>query len=168
MDFLTVPTSGELRIPKRNKEIILKLPDSLSINQNRTEILENKTQKIILTGHQEIFYHPGILIKNQLIRLAAEKFSGTAYNLVLETDDPGFDIPSKEKNSYKSTRFSFAPDTDKDTLNICIQQIETLLHSLDNDAILSAFKNSELSSFPEKPITEIRRTFEKKILNIDI
>ncbi|MBI3814290.1 MAG: hypothetical protein HY279_07495 [Nitrospinae bacterium] len=42
---------------------------------------------IILTGHQPIFYHPGILVKNLLLNKVGREENITAINLIVDTDN---------------------------------------------------------------------------------
>ncbi len=42
---------------------------------------------IVLTGHQPVFYHPGIFIKDLLADAIARSFGGVALNMVVDTDE---------------------------------------------------------------------------------
>ena len=45
------------------------------------------TAPLIMTGHQPLFYPPGILIKNMLAGTLARALGGSAVNLVVDTDE---------------------------------------------------------------------------------
>jgi hypothetical protein len=45
-------------------------------------------QPLIATGHQTELYHPGVWVKNALIHAIAEKISGRADHLAVDTDAP--------------------------------------------------------------------------------
>ena len=58
---------------------------------------------VILTGHQPIFYHPGILIKDLLACELARGLDGIALNMVVDTDEAAisFDYPAPGKSAER-------------------------------------------------------------------
>ena len=59
------------------------------------------TRPIILTGHQPIFYHPGIFIKDVLADALARVSGGVALNMVVDTDETelAFDFPFPDRTT---------------------------------------------------------------------
>jgi hypothetical protein len=56
---------------------------------------------VFLSGHQPIFYHPGILAKDYLVQALARRHGGTAVSLILDTDQESisFSWPGAGKRS---------------------------------------------------------------------
>ena len=74
-------------------------PDTMrEMRQNlRQKLLPDlpESTPLILTGHQPIFYHPGILIKDMLAHRLACIYRAQAVNLIVDTDEAviSFDYP---------------------------------------------------------------------------
>ncbi len=71
-----------------------------TLNEARDELRarflpEGRAAPILLTGHQPVFYHPGILIKDLLADALASSTNGVGLNLVVDTDETDivFDYP---------------------------------------------------------------------------
>lgn len=58
---------------------------------------------IILTGHQPVFHHPGILVKNLLANELARRSGGTAVHMVHDTDEEEivFQFPERSGDSVR-------------------------------------------------------------------
>ena len=56
--------------------------------------------KIVMTGHQPVFFHPGLLFKDLILARAAEESGATPVHLVVDTDQVGmeFKIPFKKES----------------------------------------------------------------------
>ena len=87
---------------KRNMSLPRPLWADKSIKKLRSDILENKNNRspIIVTGHQPIFYHPGILVKDMLSHSLAGAVNGTALNMIVDTDEEeiSLQIPVRGRN----------------------------------------------------------------------
>lgn len=59
---------------------------SLDRERMLQSIPQAEARPIILTGHQPVFHHPGILIKNMLAQSLADALGGTAVHLVHDCD----------------------------------------------------------------------------------
>ena len=99
-EFLKAKLSETLEQPRRESGRLC----SDSLNDLRSQLRERfgdkeKAGPIILTGHQPIFYHPGILIKDVLADVLARSFGGVALNMVVDTDETelAFDFPYPDR-----------------------------------------------------------------------
>lgn len=52
----------------------------------QSSLPQARTRPVILTGHQPVFHHPGILIKNILAQSLADSLGGTAVHLIHDCD----------------------------------------------------------------------------------
>ena len=100
-------------IPERPEDIFLKIQRHLSvprpewalnsIRELRSQLLQKDYKDfspIIVTGHQPIFYHPGILAKDLLSHSLAGAMNAAALNMIVDTDDEdiSLQIPVRGKN----------------------------------------------------------------------
>jgi len=47
----------------------------------------------IVTGHQPVIYYPGLLFKDHFVGEMAKQMDGSAWNLVVDTDEAGLQVP---------------------------------------------------------------------------
>lgn len=96
---------------------------------------------IILTGHEPIFYHPGIWIKNHLAYHLAESLKGISINLVVDSDSctAGFMyVPCFSKESASIQKVSFVEGKETQAYEeISFEMVEVIEHFKDKvDALL--------------------------------
>jgi len=60
--------------------------DKLCINELTLDYETIKNIPIIQTGHEPVFYHPGIWIKNHLIHSLAKRLGGIGVNMIVDND----------------------------------------------------------------------------------
>jgi len=90
----------QIYIPERPHELLHKIETRLKRRridsdqslvrlsaELRKSILGDADRPVIVTGHQPIFYHPGILIKDLLAHALAKAVNGIALNLIVDTDE---------------------------------------------------------------------------------
>ena len=115
---------------------------------------------LIVTGHQPIFYPPGIIIKDLLAHELAGRFNGTALNLVVDTDDAviSFDYPLRAPRSPSVGGFA---RKEKFTLNRPGQALKYQeLEPGRRKALLERMRELELNAadiFAPDMVSEIRR-----------
>lgn len=70
---------------------------------------QNIKNKIIMTGHQPDFIHPGILFKDVLTGKIANDLGATAFHLIVDTDQVGMDftLPVKKGDFFHLEHFPF-------------------------------------------------------------
>lgn len=100
--------AASLQAPPPDSHLCRKTP---SLNRNRIlsqSIPQASARPVILTGHQPVFHHPGILIKNMLAQSLADSLGGTAVHLIHDCDQEEihFYYPERigeivKKRSYK-------------------------------------------------------------------
>jgi hypothetical protein len=100
-----IPESPEDIFLKIKRHITLPRPDWAldSIKVLRSQILKkdySDLSPVILTGHQPIFYHPGILAKDLLSHSLAGATNATALNMIVDTDeeDISLQLPVRGRN----------------------------------------------------------------------
>lgn len=96
---------------------------------------------IILTGHEPIFYHPGIWIKNHLAYYLAEKLKGISINLIVDSDSckAGFVyVPCFSEESASIQKVSFVEGKETQAYEeISLERIEVIERFKDKvDALL--------------------------------
>jgi hypothetical protein len=139
---------------------------------------------VIATGHQPIFYYPGILFKDYLAGKLAKKTSGTALNFIVDSDEGAIEIPvpclkgqelSKTQVSLKTqsdTAFSEFNPSLEDIKRFFID-IESNLYTLNGNGehIRQSFQNYQ-KAFTQKikdtgdfihTTSEIRSDFDKDL-----
>lgn len=78
----------------------------LKVTQYKTALkkqlsLENKF--VVLSGHQPIFFHPGILAKDELAQSIAKLYNGIAVSLILDIDQESIDFSYPSRGAVKKT-----------------------------------------------------------------
>ncbi|MBE7545745.1 MAG: hypothetical protein HS127_01065 [Planctomycetia bacterium] len=96
---------------------------------------------IILTGHEPIFYHPGIWIKNHLAYYLAEKLKGISINLIVDSDSCKADfvyVPCFSEESASIQKVSFVEGRETQAYEeISLERIEVIERFKDKvDALL--------------------------------
>ncbi|MDH5655902.1 MAG: hypothetical protein OEZ34_08340, partial [Spirochaetia bacterium] len=87
-----IPDSPEDLIKKIQTHTLAPFPEwaESSIKKLRSEFRgkdADPSAPLIVTGHQPIFYHPGILAKDLLSHFLAKSARGIALNMIVDTDD---------------------------------------------------------------------------------
>ncbi len=115
---------------------------------------------LILTGHQPIFYPPGILIKDYLADAVASSVNGTACNIVVDTDEARIIFQYPQIREFSSDGKTTAVK-ESITLNRPGEALRfQALSAADRDRFHRALKNYELgisSVFSPARTGEIRR-----------
>ncbi|GEM_PF-1252532 len=138
----------------------LNISDYININNTK-----------IATGHQPIFYYPGILIKNYYAGKLAAEAGGAALNFVVDSDTGKIEIPVPCKNEHGLCKTHVSIKNDQNTVFSGFQpsgkdadrffsEIENYLNTLGNDfqQIQTAFQQYK---------QQFLQTFEIKELFID-
>ena len=143
---------------------------------------DSKNEYVIATGHQPVFYYPGLLFKNYFAGKHAEKLDCKAYNFVVDSDQNSVEIPvpclhngkyCKEAVSLKKdaeTVFAGFEPTRED-IEKFFDTIEEKLVTLEKDEIISSFrnwKNEFLSTYDHyedfvDTLNTKRESFEKQL-----
>ena len=72
---------------KRLREKVIQLSEKFTANLGIKSRLYNNSDTIVQTGHQPLFYHPGITIKNLLLNKIGLMEGINAINLIVDTDN---------------------------------------------------------------------------------
>ena len=70
----------------RNDTLWQTTQNRLHINERALDYESIKNIPIIQTGHEPILYHPGIWIKNHLVKYLAKKLGGVGINMIVDND----------------------------------------------------------------------------------
>ena len=70
----------------RNDTLWQTTQNRLYINEQALDYESIKNIPIIQTGHEPILYHPGIWIKNHLVKYLAKKLGGVGINMIVDND----------------------------------------------------------------------------------
>src|SRR3989338_1064681 len=74
---------------------VIQLSEEFTANLGIRSHLYNNADTIVQTGHQPIFYHPGIIIKNLILNKIGMMEGINAINLIVDTDTPPPSPPYK-------------------------------------------------------------------------
>ncbi|MBI3394875.1 MAG: hypothetical protein HY042_03490 [Spirochaetia bacterium] len=110
LELLRSPHSGSgILCPETMREVREELRRSLGVEPG---------QPLILTGHQPLFYPPGILIKDLLADSLARALGGLAMNVVVDTDEEEitFSCPTRRSFSGHPVRDAIALNAGKGIL----------------------------------------------------
>ncbi len=139
-----------------------------------------KDKFIIATGHQPIFYYPGIIFKNYFISKIAKELDGLPINFVVDTDIANINIPvpGKVNNNYykkyikianpEKLCYAWFKPARKEVKNFFVD-IEKIVKTLNHKDILKSFRKytKRFFYFYEKnknfieTIIFLRQEFEK-------
>lgn len=130
---------------------------SRAISQYQDEVLgkrgelEHKPIKevpIILTGHEPVFYHPGIWVKNHLAHHVAKRVGGIGINMIVDNDacTMGFVYaPTLSENSLHIQKIPLVEGKDRVAYEeIVFDDFKILLRF--RDEVLSLLKNNALNA----------------------
>ena len=70
---------------------------------------------VIATGHQPVFYYPGILFKDYLAGKLANETGGTALNFIVDSDEGAIEIPVPCLKGQKLSKTQVSLKTQSDT-----------------------------------------------------
>ena len=70
---------------------------------------------LIATGHQPVIYYPGLLFKDYFVGEAAARQGGSAWNIIVDTDEAEIDIPVPvyDKGEWQKTRLGLSNEKRK-------------------------------------------------------
>ena len=83
----TIGYEGFHEFRKRLREKVILLSEKFTANLGIKSHLYNNSDTIVQTGHQPIFYHPGIIIKNLILSKIGKREGINAINLIVDTDN---------------------------------------------------------------------------------
>ncbi|MBI3583529.1 MAG: hypothetical protein HY096_06205 [Nitrospinae bacterium] len=83
----TIGYEGFHEFRKRLREKVILLSEKFTANLGIKSHLYNNADTIVQTGHQPIFYHPGIIIKNLILNKIGMMEGINAINLIVDTDN---------------------------------------------------------------------------------
>ena len=130
---------------------------SRAISQYQDEVLgkrgelEHKPIKevpIILTGHEPVFYHPGIWVKNHLVHHVAKRVDGIGINMIVDNDacTIGFICaPTLSENSLHIQKIPLVEGKDRVAYEEIVLDDFKILHRF-REEILSLLKNNALNA----------------------
>ncbi len=103
---------------------------------------------IILTGHEPIFYHPGIWVKNHLVHHVVQKVGGVGVNMIVDNDacTMGFVYaPTVSGNSLHIQKIPLVDGKDRVAYEeIVFDDLKVLLRF--RDEVLAHLKNNALNA----------------------
>ena len=91
----TIGDEGFYEFRKRLREKVILLSEKFTANLGIKSHLYNNSDTIVQTGHQPLFYHPGIIIKNLILNKIGVMEGINAINLIVDTDTPPHSPPYK-------------------------------------------------------------------------
>ncbi len=83
----TIGYEGFNEFRKRLREKVILLSEKFTANLGIKSHLYNNSDTIVQTGHQPVFYHPGIIIKNLILNKIGMMEGINAINLIVDTDN---------------------------------------------------------------------------------
>jgi len=107
---------------------------------------------VIATGHQPVFYYPGIIFKNYFVSKTAKELNGVPLNFIVDTDIANINVPVpgkhnenyykkyvKIENPEKLCYALFKPH--RDIVKNFFVDIEKIVKTLNRKEILRSFRN---------------------------
>ncbi len=164
-DF-TIGDEGFYEFRKRLREKVILLSEKFTANLGIKSRLYNNSDTIVQTGHQPLFYHPGIIIKNLILNKIGMMEGINAINLIVDTDnfkEIGVNIPSYRNgikiekeillSNQHSIPYEFSTPPSQEEFNLFIE-------SIDNHLSHPEFKNiyDNFNKYMNK-ISDIRKNF---------
>ncbi|MBU6391361.1 MAG: hypothetical protein KGQ83_03905 [Planctomycetes bacterium] len=122
--------------------------DKLYINEHALDRESIKNIPIIQTGHEPIFYYPGVWIKNHLIQYLAMKLGGIGVNMIVDNDacNRGFIyIPTLSEKPASIRKVALIKNKD----NVAYEEI-----ALDDIGMLRQFKDEVISLLRKNVLNE--------------
>jgi len=126
--------------------------DKLYINERALDRESIKNIPIIQTGHEPIFYYPGVWIKNHLIQHLARKLGGIGINMIVDNDtcNRGFIyIPALSEKPASIRKVALIKNKD----NVAYEEI-----ALDDIGMLLQFKDEVISFLRKNVLNENVKT----------
>jgi hypothetical protein len=79
------------------EQVFEKHPEIKQIREEFSEKIKTEhdspTSPMIVTGHQPVIYYPGLLFKDYFVGEMAARMGGSAWNMIVDTDQAQMDIP---------------------------------------------------------------------------
>lgn len=143
---------------------------------------QRKGSPVIATGHQPVFYYPGILLKNFLADKIASETGGVALNFVVDTDSGALEIPVPCRQNHQLCKNIISLKTNETIvhsgfqptakeLELFFDEIKRQLDTLNKqgESIRSAFRDYRhafMQTFTSghnftETLTKVRSEFEK-------
>ncbi len=180
----TIGYKGFHEFRKRLREKVILLSEKFTANLGIKSHIYNNSDTIVQTGHQPLFYHPGIIIKNLILNKIGMMEGINAINLIVDTDNfkeiavntPSYRDGIKiEKeillSNQHSIPYEFSTPPSQEEFNLFIESIENHLSHPEFKNIYDNFngyinkirdvrKNfNTISEF----MTAIRRVYEEEV-----
>lgn len=143
-------------------------PDNLCFNGLTLSYESIKNIPIIQTGHEPVFYHPGIWIKNHLIHYLSKKLNGIGINMIVDNDacNMGFMyMPVLSKKPASIQKIMLVEDKQKMAYEeIVFDDIGTILRF--REEVLSLLRENGSHQRPQATIEHMQEMFEQFINNV--
>lgn len=147
---------------------------------DRSIAFDDRGGPCIVTGHQPVFFHPGVWAKNFVVDGLGSRLGGTALNLVVDSDagDTSFEVPSWDGRRLQTSRRrltssppdvpfeSVAPPGAPDVEKLCRDVLDDLMTLADPIAsrnferFAAAMRNAQAARDLGDFLTRTRRTHE--------
>jgi len=112
---------------------------------------------LIATGHQPVIYYPGLLFKDYFVGEAAASQGGSAWNIIVDTDEARIDIPVPffEQEEWQKTHVRLSNEKHRayTAFDPGREEIEKFMHSVE----------SSLASLPRQDIPQSFRSFKQNL-----
>ena len=142
--------------------------DKLYINERALDHESIKNIPIIQTGHEPIFYYPGVWIKNHLTHHLAKKLGGVGVNMIVDNDacNRGFIyVPVLSERSASIRRVALIKNKDSVAYEeIVLDDIGMLLQF--KDEVISILRKNVLNENVKTTVEHMQAAFEEFINRI--